>query len=152
MRKRNGKFENACDRIFRFFDCLPDDAGTGNHPYHSDYCSWGDMPISTLLNAKISLDRMKFENEKTREKMQAKVIDLSSILFSLGFVIGHSFDLTYRGGKRDVETIMELIREKQLLPYVPKEHLVNAEQREADKKGVPYLGKATKRIEKKAVV
>lgn len=119
--KKNKKMTAACDRIFRFFDYLPDDGGTHNHPYHSDYDFLGDMPISTLLNAQISLDRMKFENEKAREKMQAKVIDLSSILFSLGFVIGHSFDLTYRGGKRDIETIMKLIREKQLLPYVGKE-------------------------------
>ena len=97
--KIDKKMMAACDRIFRFFDCLPDDAGTGNHPYHSDYVGWGHMPISTLFDAQISLDRVKFENEKAREKMRAKVIDLSSILFSLGFVIGHSFDLTYRGEK-----------------------------------------------------
>ena len=51
LMKKNKKMTAACDRIFRFFDYLPDDGETHNHPYHSDYDFLGDMPISTLLNA-----------------------------------------------------------------------------------------------------
>ena len=56
--------------------------------------------------------------------------------FSMGYVMGQFYN----------------VKDREHLPVIKrlfKEHLVNAEQREAEKKGVPYLGKATKRIEKK---
>jgi hypothetical protein len=57
--------------------------------------------------------------------------------FSMGYVMGQLYN----------------VKDRKHLPVIKrlfKEHLVNAEQGEAEKKGVPYLGKATKRIERKA--
>lgn len=47
--------------------------------------------------------------------------DLFEVGFSLGYVIGQSFDIPYPEVRRAIESIKTVIKEKALLPYLPRE-------------------------------
>jgi len=59
------------------------------------------------------------------------------VAFSMGYVMGQLYN----------------VKDREHLPVIKrlfKEHLVNAERRASERKSLPYIGKATKRLEKKA--
>lgn len=48
-------------------------------------------------------------------------IDLIENAFTLGYVLSLMVESSYPSIKKDVETIKKVIRDKQLLPYLPRE-------------------------------
>jgi hypothetical protein len=49
------------------------------------------------------------------------LFDVRSVFFALGYVIGQSFEMTYPEARKDVEAFKKVMRERQLLPYVPRQ-------------------------------
>ncbi len=100
---------NRCSRFFGFFDLLRD---INNCPYEDAR----KFPIGNFIYES-SLERKTDDDNVTMDTFQ----NGRNIAFTLGFIIGKEVDVTYREAQADIETIKKVIREKGLLPYLPRE-------------------------------
>jgi hypothetical protein len=111
------------ERIFEFFDCLND---CNNSPYETG--DLGDCPISIFIDpaGKISSALGKKITNEIEEKMIDVGNDITSMAFGVGFVMGQLCELTYPGAKIDIKAFKKVIRDKGLLPYLPREKKAKA--------------------------
>lgn len=106
------ELKKRCERISHFFDTLARE-GT--------YGTLGEeFPISNFVSAYPELKAIGI-NERLQDTIAELFTDLGAIAFALGFVIGSRYEVTYPEAKEDIEAIEKVIREKGLLPYVPRE-------------------------------
>ncbi len=108
---RTKKFDERCKRIFDFF-CQLDSENNYSR----------EVPIVNLI---FSNDLYRQLGKLVDEQIEEKIIHLlwpaTEVAFTIGYVIGQSFDLTYSDAQKDIEAINKVIREKTLLPYLPRE-------------------------------
>ena len=98
-----------CNRILNFFDAM------GRESRHGE-----EFPISNFIDVYREFDSLNIE-----EHLQDDIADIfsefRSIGFTLGFVIGQKYEITYPEANEDIEAIEKVIRERALLPYVIRE-------------------------------
>jgi hypothetical protein len=102
------KLKKLCQRIYGFFDELTS----------QDY--GGQFPISNGLDYYKWMKDAKFD-PKMQDEAADLLFDVRSVFFAVGYVIGQSFEMTYPEARKDVEALKGVLREKQLLPYLPRE-------------------------------
>jgi len=104
------ELRERCSRFFSFFDLMKD---INNSPYEGVE----DFPISHFVYEWGHIYDDTEDEDHEMENFQAG----QNIAFVLGFIIGHEFDVTYPEAQADIEAIKQEIREKGLLPYLPRE-------------------------------
>jgi hypothetical protein len=115
---RMKKLNERCERIFDFFSQLDSE---------NNYSR--EVPIVNLIFSNSlykQIDKfLSVEEDMTNEIKTEKLIHLvwpiGQVAFAIGYVIGQSFEITSPGAKPDIEAIRKIIREKALLPYLPRE-------------------------------
>ena len=60
-------------------------------------------------------------NDEQFDNIMGILFDLTSLAFGFGYVVGQKMDLPYPSVQGDIDKIMGTIREKHLLPYLPRE-------------------------------
>lgn len=108
---RTKKLNERCKRIFDFFCQLDSE---------SNYSR--EIPIINLIFPNNLYSQLgNVVDEKTKDK----VVDLfwpgAAVAFTIGYVIGQSFEITFPQAKGDILAIKKVIKERQLLPYLPRE-------------------------------
>jgi hypothetical protein len=118
--KKRREFESACERIFKFFDSISDDGGTGNHPYHDEQPGLFDFLISNFLDPYPFLESVRIP-DGLQDQTADGIMGFQRLSFCLGFVIGREVDIIIHDPtfKQDIETVTQTIREEGLLPYFP---------------------------------
>ena len=102
------KLKVLCHRIFNFFDDLCNE-------------NYGDQfPISNGLDYYKWMKDAKFDPD-LQDKAADILFEVRSVYFAFGYVMGQSFEITYPEVRKDIETIKKVMRERQLLPYLPRE-------------------------------
>lgn len=114
--KKKEKVLNACRRLSGFFDYSNDD--------ESD-CS-KDPPISRFIEGDDFCDRIRSiiaqgKNGKNFDKACEMIWNIRDMAFSVGFILGSELEVTNLETKADVEIIRKEIKDKALLPYLPRE-------------------------------
>lgn len=102
------KLKELCRRIYGFFDDFD----------NQDYTE--EFPISNGLSYYKWMKAKKFDG-KMQDEAADLLFDVRSVFFALGYAIGQSFDVTHPEARKDVETLKKVIKEKHLLPYLPRE-------------------------------
>ena len=100
----------ACNNVFDSFDALAD---PDTHAI-IDLCD-------EVSGFEKKMESIAPELSKNFTKYYCEFINGLEVAFSLGFVIGQQFEITSPESKEDIEFIKEVIREKALLPYLPRE-------------------------------
>jgi len=108
----NKKVKKYCEKIFGFFACLNDEGDYGKEFRLGVFIDWFPKLESLNVNGEL--------NGKM-DKLMDLFWDIRAVAFGMGYVIGHEFDITYPEAKRDIKAVKKFIREKQLLPYLPRE-------------------------------
>ncbi len=119
VKKESGalrELQETCSRIYDFFD---------NLTLESDYGE--DHPFDSVIDPYFVLDQIEAIRKKSAKKedlrhddMVYPIWDFKELCFSIGFVMGGSFEITHPEAQKDIDTIKKLIKEKSLLPYLPK--------------------------------
>jgi hypothetical protein len=121
---RTKKLNERCENIFDFFCQI------SNADIYVD-----DIPLVDF----ISPFRNEFSKQipiiisKEDRRIDLKVEEIEDLFwpairraFSFGYVIGQSFEITGPDAKNDLEAIQKIIREKAILPYLPREKKAQA--------------------------
>jgi hypothetical protein len=98
------KLDERCQRIFDFF-CQLDSEG--------NYCR--EVPIVNLIFPNSLYKQLEEPFDK------GLLWPIAEVAFTIGYVIGQSFEITFPEAKGDIEAIKKVIKDKQLLPYLPRE-------------------------------
>lgn len=103
------KFIDICGKVMGFFDYLNDDDDCSKAPPISRLIHDGDFPddIRAIIDDDDGLYRMMF--------------NIRDMAFVIGFVLGSEIEVTNLEVKADIEAVRNEIKDKQLLPYLPKE-------------------------------
>lgn len=108
---RTKKLNERCERIFDFF-CQLDSENNYSR----------EVPIVNLI---FSNNLYKQLGKLVDDQIEEKVIHLlwpaAEVAFTIGYVIGQSFEITSPHARKDIDAIKGLIKGKQLLPYLPRE-------------------------------
>ena len=106
------KLRERCKKIFSFFDHLNRESGYGK-----------DIPIRNLIFPDEFYDELEplIADGTAFDEAMDLLWPRTDIAFALGFIIGKEFDITYPGAQADLDYIREVIKEKVLLPYLPRE-------------------------------
>ena len=110
------EFKKMCMDIYDTFDSFND--VDGGEPIYGKL-----MPLSHAFDYYEWLEakpHLKDLEGKMHDEVSDVLYDVRSIFFALGYVIGQTFDLTYPDAQRDIDAIKQVIREKALLPYLPR--------------------------------
>ena len=111
------KLNERCERIFDFF-CQLD-----NEDIYVSGIPMLDFIFHKNIDDQIVTAILKDEpnNELKAEEIKDLFDPIVKAAFSLGYVIGNTFEITGSEAKHDLEDIKKLIREKALLPYLGRE-------------------------------
>lgn len=111
------KFKEICQNIYYFFDSLNQEDGNDKGVTYGK-----EFPLGNVFDFFKWLEKNE-ENFKGEmfDEITNILMDTRSIFFAVGYTIGQSFDLIYPDAQKDIEAIKKVIREKQLLPYLPRE-------------------------------
>jgi len=93
-----------------------DPSNTGQNHVEDILFDLFDKEISSIGEA---LSKEGFETEESFEYLVHTAIPWG--YFGLGYAVGQLFDLTDPGAQETIKTIQQEIREKGLLPYLPRE-------------------------------
>lgn len=106
--KKTKLIEQRCRRIFDFFDHLNLESGYGK-----------DLPIRNLIFPDEFHDELGplIADGTAYEEAMDLLWPRTDIGFTLGFIIGKDFDLTYPEAQKDIEAIKKVIKKEGLLPY-----------------------------------
>ena len=113
MKKKRDKLLEVSKRIAGLFDRLNEDID-----YSGEY-----YPIAGVTTRDEYYERLRslMGEGKSCDDINRIVMDVRDIAFAVGFVIGQIVEATYPKVQEDIETVKKIIKEKQLLPYLPRE-------------------------------
>ena len=103
------ELKEKCDNLFDFFAYMNQESPYGE-----------ESPLSNFIDYYPDLDAIGLD-EIIKEKVSEVLFKVRSISFGIGYVMGQCFDITYPDAQEDIEAIKRVIKEKQLLPYLPRE-------------------------------
>ena len=108
---RTKKLNERCKRIFDFFCQLDSE------------CNYSrEIPIINLIFPNNLYSQLgNVVDEKTKNKVMDLFWPSAAVAFTIGYVIGQSFEITFPQAKGDILAIKKVIKERQLLPYLPRE-------------------------------
>jgi hypothetical protein len=108
------EFKKRCFRIFRDFDVLNDEG-----IYLHDFVFGPLKKEVDYLNKRI-IEGQQWEKQGKRYSDLIFSL-LPDMFFSLGYIMGQLFDPISPQTKKDIEALKKVIKEKSLLPYLPRE-------------------------------
>ncbi len=109
------KIITACKSVLQGFDGLTDEGEceSERNPNKMRFGFWSKLSGFDDLT-----DGME---EETFDKWVDVIGTYAALAFSTGYALGQMFDLTGKEILDDLNTVKEMIREKGLLPYFPRE-------------------------------
>ena len=109
------KFVDTCGRVRGFFDYLNND----------DFCT-ELPPISRFIHGDNSVD--PYEDIQSviddADKVNDLIWNIRDMAFSIGFVLGSEIEVTDLETRANIEAIRNEIKDKALLPYLPRERRI----------------------------
>lgn len=98
------------------------------HPYAEDAIAFRHF-IDEITGESDVIEKMEEEiGAEVIGKMDDLIGRIFNSAFSFGYVIGQMLDIPYLEAQADIEAIKQVIREKDLLPYLPRERKGHEEE------------------------
>ena len=104
-----------CDTIYFLFN--PEEESVGTDTYPLDNLIYGLVKDEERMKA-AKRTKNRIEKEDWSEDV---LYDLAHVAFSIGYVLGLSFETEFPLIKEKIENIRKLIRKNHTLPYYPRE-------------------------------
>ena len=110
--KKNSQMVEDCTGIFELFD-PPEPEGYPNYPLQSF--------LSEVTNFDGFIKRIKGENGDFQETLEFRLEEIVfDVAFGVGFVMGQMFDIPSPRVRKNIDAIKTVIKEREILPYVPR--------------------------------
>lgn len=116
------EFIEACDDVFEYFNNEEETTNKDGLTTLRMYDFFDQFLESRNKISDFLIDQeYRVGNEHIVDYFQHFQSDLRASSFAIGFVMGNMFDLIRPEVQEKIHLIKKMIREKQLLPYLPKE-------------------------------
>jgi hypothetical protein len=109
------KILTSCESVLQAFDGLTDEGEfhSGRDPNKMNHTFWNDLSGFNELT--------KGMKDDTFDKWINVMGKHAALAFASGYAVGQMFDLFDKEILDDLDTVKKAIRDKQLLPYFPRE-------------------------------
>lgn len=94
-----------------------------DHPYAEDIENDLQVFIYEITEENDAAEKVSHDlhNGKLMDTLDEAISNVFKVALSIGYTIGQMIDIPYPQAQADIDAIKQVIREKGLLPYVPRE-------------------------------